>query len=407
MHRLLGRLIIIPFILKEKVFTSSGSNIDIFPVVKALLNVEYINLPNFRLGECLNIIALGGSITCGCSLDAGRAGCDRTGAWPQQLQNRLNSKYPCQSGHRVFNFCKGGVGSDTWADQISLWRHENSSQEAIAVSSAHLILIDSAVNDVVDIGIDEGGQVVSGPLNERWQDVNALEKRVKSLTELIIIQIPLMKSKPEVIFTELSINTGFEFPYLPYPSAAHLQLEVAQYYHRPYFSIISAFDGLKDRGVRRWFDQNYHTSDCCHVTRSGHELIGDFLIAVMEVSTGITNSNIPPWFSSLVANSRDSLPIKFNHVDKAEMYRAGWPLLISTVCGAGDEGFRTRCDGWEFENERGKPGLIARDSGSVLAYVIKGKNFHDHTHVGVLHISALRSYTNMGAVTVQLYQCVP
>ena len=103
-------------------------------------------IDKLRSGECVHIVVVGGSITCGVSLNK-RELVGKDNAWPANLHKWMDKHLPCLNGtHTITNLCVSGAASNRWVDML---RAPNQQQKSL-FDQADLFLLDTAVNDVYE-----------------------------------------------------------------------------------------------------------------------------------------------------------------------------------------------------------------------------------------------------------------
>lgn len=88
-------------------------------------------------GQCIRVLAIGGSITCGAgAADPNDGGTLAALSWTAWLERRLNDAFPCthesaanrsagtESRHIVVNCCRGASAADFWVDRVAAWIHD-------------------------------------------------------------------------------------------------------------------------------------------------------------------------------------------------------------------------------------------------------------------------------------------
>ena len=116
-------------------------------------SVEYDRL-NTKLSTnaTVNIVAVGGSVTCGRTLnrwypDSPRW--DLNSTWPKYLEINLRHHYACHSSScnpariTVHNLCISGAGVNVWVDKVLEWRQIKSH----ILNVADVVIIEAALND--------------------------------------------------------------------------------------------------------------------------------------------------------------------------------------------------------------------------------------------------------------------
>lgn len=384
----------------------------IFPsmVNKSLLSIGPIQWSSRK--ECLYVVTLGGSITCGHGdPGTGGAGGDKRFAWPMTLEKLLNKHIPCQSAetgnkHVVNNICAGGVASDYWVERLVEWKQK----ETEIFTKADIIFVDTATNDIFDIpepNVPWGGDLwlKRGKEFQKGADKDSeVFKRIKGLTEQIILLTRTQYRKsPDVVYLELSWNNVIEIAkllenYNGPKSAVNQQLEVATYYGIPYISVVKAI--AEDLAFHD-FLKTYRVGDCCHLTKAGSVLAANIIfrgLLALSNMTGINGADA----NSKLANKNIQVA-QFSTQNDLNLVLNTNPLVIATRCDETDKMFLVQCSGWSYKTEsNGKEGLITFDPKAMLVYKLNEENINAHLKKGIIHLEGLKSYDHMGAVCVKV-----
>lgn len=395
-----------------------SEDLFIFPsmIQKALINIAPLKL---NKEECLHIVVIGGSITCG-EGDPKRGGGrgNRNLAWPFIFEKLLNKYVPCQSTetgnkHVVNNLCVGGVASDFWVERLLEWKL----LENDVFLKTDLIFVDTATNDIFDIKDSSAPEIQDeksinsnylkrGVENQKDGTDNENFKRIKSLTEQIILLTRTQYRKsPSVVYLELSWNNVLENnrlveKYDGPKSAVDQQLKVASYYSVPYISVLKAV--TEDLAFNDFLTL-YRVGDCCHITKVGAVLAANIILKALLAlpsengNVGGSNSNIPD------PSKNNTLVAKFSNQADLNLVLYANPLVISTKCDDSDKIYLVQCSGWNYRAEsNGKEGLITTDPKAVLIYRLTEDQVKTHLKVGAIHIQGLKSYEHMGAICIKL-----
>ena len=212
-------------------------------------------------GQCLQIMAIGGSVTCGHCLDRNstQLPSERT-AWPSALANLLNNELPCHnssgmlSNHVVTNVCAGGWSTALWLERISASLRSNEDLHA-ALTTADVIIVETAVNDIEEL---------------RRHDMRAsardqpLPVLIMRATELLVNILLTLDNKPSIVYLGASSRALWGGGPRHSGDAILDQLEVVRLYNIPYVSAIEGLGPFTTAVGRSWFLDVYRCDLCCH-----------------------------------------------------------------------------------------------------------------------------------------------
>jgi len=93
----------------------------------------------FINNECINVVAFGGSVTCGSYCLGGK-----DFSWINKLVDLFNVYFPCPANHTFTNLCQRSTGTS------QAFRVANDAKSLKVMKAAHLILVEKASNDGFD-----------------------------------------------------------------------------------------------------------------------------------------------------------------------------------------------------------------------------------------------------------------
>ena len=239
-------------------------------------NLSYNTTLKMSKGECLNILNIGGSISCGGytpSLKHHDSAHGINGAYPIILEKYLNTMWPCMRGnqqgrHKVNNWCVGGRPTMSWVDEVVGAR----SGEPQVLLNADIILVETSVNDVEE-GRDQALKAKESPVSH-----------LRKVTELFIKILSKLPQGPSIIY--IGSSTREKAWRLPQPrtgdSVAN-HLPVTNYYHIPYVSTIDAIGPFVTDESMHWFTNTFLVDTCCHPTKTGHCIIAALIYNMLQL----------------------------------------------------------------------------------------------------------------------------
>lgn len=254
--------------------------------------------------QCIIILCVGGSITCGGSQNKVRpSGPDGPkDAWPKKLQHWFNQYMPVcsrsgssssnskkarrQEGssgnnninlnqHSVLNRCVGGAGTSHWVDSFASWK----SDPTHAVHTADLIIVESSVNDF------------------------ASHNDLLSSTELLILLLKSLNHKPAMMW--LGLSTIEVLPWMGRGNSVMDHKLLTLPYQIPHISITDGFYPFNSELKKYWYLDIYRSDAVSHVSCFGHALIGVYLLKFIQLSVCRSAGTLHPSGSVLVPTVND------------------------------------------------------------------------------------------------------
>lgn len=413
---------------------------------KSLLNTGQLKVgilsPDTLKIQCLRIVVFGGSITRGCgrmqyhedapgddpkSLDFG---CNFENSFGAKLAIELNQKYPCVdpstgNQHIVNRIMQARAPIDNLVENLIRYKIDSDS-DSLLMRECNLFIIETSVNDALDVFSDIDGvsleHIPNGNIQQRWGDEDSqsnIETTLKGFYELSIGILKSFPNKPDLLFLGSSLNLNR--PTLSTQSTIYVQQEVARYYNIPVISAIDMFGSanhtdIMSPTVLEWFKLGgwmIGHGDCCHIRKTSNRILAKAILYGLEVAS-------TPGFMFGEEHKSPELPL-FVSTEKYSAYVNSIPFLIRTSNEDRDKLCRVDSlhsttikespsathpsPGMEFISENGKWGLISTTSGSKIIYRV----MPEHTinmRQNVLHITALKSYEHMGVGRVSVYRCI-
>lgn len=380
--------------------TTAGAVISPAVMTQAIVNFGQLSIGNIASKllnrNCLRIVVLGGSVTCGVSLNKTHP--DRpngkTDAWPAHLQAYLNSAMPCildgVSSHIVQNLAMSGKSTDHWVDATSLALREKD-ELGIALRSADIVIVETAVNDVNELVKNTKKFVKIAP-----------DLRIKQYTELLVNILLKYPNKPSMIWLGSSSRGVWNGSMPRTTDAVHSHLSVTQYYSIPHISAVDGTGPFTTRDMIDWFNNVFRADHCCHVTKSGHQIIAHL---AANLILGHYLSVQQPLFPGRLTPSYTKRAPLFVSQSDINVYLLSNPMHIVTVQNADKVHRLTVSPGWRaMEDVRGKPGFISNHTGDVVVFFLSPKEVVKHAVVGMLHVALLKSYEHMGTMSVEVFR---
>lgn len=158
--------------------------------------------------ECLTIISIGGSNTCGKTnndTDPDRPGDtseeSRKNTYPIYLDILLNNIHPCQPKHHVgahdlpadyhdigkrhvsINLGEGGTGSDYWSDRINFARTDETHIVNKLIKVADIIIVETSVNDLDWLNQHS---LFKGYVSDDWRHDSNTNIQLTRIAELLV-----------------------------------------------------------------------------------------------------------------------------------------------------------------------------------------------------------------------------
>jgi len=212
-----------------------------------------------RIGKCVRIVALGGSITLGKTLKSHEQ------PWTYWLELKLNADFPCAAGrHVVNNRGTRAKGSNFWVSRLT------DLSFAQFLDGADLIIVESAANDAHELLLKNTASawapsVLPGTAMERY-------------TELLVRG--LHHGYPTTGLLWLTAGWRAYGPEAPPPY--HLDAEDAQgavlkYYGIAHVSLLAALQPFGSKAVRQWEEDVLFNDHSCHLSQLGHKMVAQIL----------------------------------------------------------------------------------------------------------------------------------
>ena len=339
--------------------------------------------------QCLQVTALGGSVTCGASLsphdDAPRGVED---AWPAVLATFLNNDYPCQDSgfteHKVSNLCQGGRSSDVWIDLILARDLQLHAQ----LANSDIVVVETAVNDIEE-------------LLERYPAAGTSVPPVRHKTEILLNQLLWAAPHAALIWLGTS-HRGHAWSGDSNQSrgdAVKDHLVVTKHYNIPHVSAVDGLGPFTDEKQQDWFHNVFRTDGCCHLTRVGQRIVSHLVLKLIHLHLLTLSSHMSQAWERQAFNVPRPLYLDAEH---SKLYRESGTLHASF----NDETGLSACvanKGWAIlEDKQGKPGLIAYNVTDQVSFMFPADNVKQNVVHGELHIRLLKSYEHMGIIAVTL-----
>jgi hypothetical protein len=392
--------------------------------------------------RCLTVVVLGGSVSLGSSLGGSHPDRPRgpEDSYPALLKPLLDAAFPCTDrpgGHAVLNRGVYAVASDWWADKLAEALHvgaacgartpfpggallppqsQSSSMPSVDLNSAagvaqlcadlaeaHLVLVDTSVNDAFDlVNIARDGNMKSGVADDQALGSEADARRSATLTELIVHLLlsalpaadgAAMRGTRGVVFVGTSSHGGPWAGGLPRRSdMAAPQAAVCARYGIPFVSAVDALGPFDTAARAAWWSEKFRSDGCCHPTASGHAIIARLVMHCLAVHAA------PGGIPGAAAPLGKLPPPALASATDLEMYLRGHPLRIALfrAAPAASRGFAPE------QETPGKPGLVAHIVGDAVAFAIRLPLAAERARVGVLHVHLLRSASRLGLCRVDV-----
>ena len=353
--------------------------------------------------EKLRILAIGGSITCGHSMsNEEKSPKSINDTWPRFLGDYL-TKYYDHNNITVTNICTAGSGTVHWVQQVGNWKQEPTHE----VHFADLIIIDSAVNDVIQAPLqtkDKVSEIIYGKLGDAVTQEN----------EILIRELLAVNRHAAFLWLGASSRTS-------QPSAAvysHLNATIP--YGIPQIDMMHAFQTWESPERMRWF--YVYLTDMWHPTISGNKVIAFYIFSLMNLMMCTkldfsSKHSVHKLFPNLklCGNTKSWSCVHRNdpplYVSKfiAEVYEKGRPCFIDLIKSSewpqewsaemtSNEGFSI------YEDVHSKPGFIGNVTDSHFELLFNSDIVKTHVTFGILKIAYLETYTsNAGKFLVQIH----
>jgi hypothetical protein len=404
-------------------------------------NLSTIAKVLLRLQEkrCLNVAVLGGSITAGSTLGGHKEngifqphGVE--GAWPGWLKKYLDVYFPMcgfdnladghyySGGHTVHNLAKPAVGSDYWVVKLMevLGNKEHPNDFGKHISEADLIIIDTSINDSVDLGEKR--------LTSHLTANRTGLQNTQVHTEILINQLKALPNVPAVIFVGISEREVWKDRAAKpgVTQIAEAQAEVAAHYGISYVSAIHTLGPFVTEYQRSWFLNIFRADHFCHLSTVGHRFVASLVVRYILQSFldhamyASTNSVWPSvhtesTYEDASATSKGSL---LEEAARERTYlkppsvpyicqRSEIDLMVHanflSVDATKQKPVYTSADWSVFEDVKGKPGLIAFNTGATAMFGFDAAHCERKNLTGMLKLQLLKSYKDMGVVNVRLF----
>jgi len=346
--------------------------------------------------KCLRFVVLGGSVSCGYSTnktDPGRPS-GKQDSWPAFLQSYLDADLPCvddgsASTHLVDNLAVYAKSSSHWLDVVSVGLR-NRNELGKAISSADIVVVETAVNDIFDLGV--------GTNEGRIFDTDLRIRRYTELLYFILLSYP---NQPSLIWLGASTRTQKKEPWngtIPrLTDAVHAHLAVTKPHRIPHVSAVDGLGPFQTSETKQWFNFKFR-SDFVHLTVTGHQIVAHLMLHVIMEHFRVACR------PHKVRLTRKKTPI-FVSQSEIDSYLLSNPYHIVTVQNADKVHRLTASPGWRaMEDVRGKPGFISNNTGDIVVFFLSHKEVDKHCLVGMLHIASLKSYEHMGTMSVEIFR---
>ena len=362
-------------------------------------NLSFNTTLKMSKGECLNILNIGGSVSCGSSLlhtvhyDMPHGKQD---AYSPILEKYLNSMWPCMrdnhSGtHMVTNWCGNGRPTASWVDEVVGTRMG----EPKVLLDVDIILVDTSVNDVEE-GRNQANKAKEDPVNH-----------LKKVTELFIKILSKLPQRPSLIYVGSSTrDKTWRSPRSRTGDSVAVHLPVTNYYHVPYVSTMDALGPFVTDESLQWFLNAFLADVCCHPTKTGHRIIAAVILNMLQLHKEAA-TNDGEYIRIARTNYYDKQPL-FASPELINQYYISLPVVIhlnmKEVHNSTDRVSVTSDAYWSvYEDRPGKPpGFISSTIGSTFQVCIAQYEVQSHLKFGVIHIELFKSYEHVGRVKVTL-----
>ena len=228
--------------------------------------------------------------------------------------------------------------------------------------------------------------------------------RIRKYTEILINLLINLKHRPAIVYLGASTRgyTAWNTDIPRDTDAVFAQVEVAKHYRIPYVSAVDGLGPFYTKELQEWFLNKFRSDNYCHVSILGHQILAHLFINLLFQHYW---SLIHPFLPALHMQTPYG-KIAPLHASRSEinMYLYSKPLHVSAIRSSIRDYIAKITPGWRvYEDVKGKPGLIAHTPGEMIRFVLNTVVVLKHMHVGVLHISFLKSYEHMGIVSVNLF----
>lgn len=372
--------------------------------------------------ECLNIVVIGGSVSCFhfAQRDArwhdDFPWFDKDG-YAEKFENMLNEHMPCNrtkmssfwkpNKHMVANHCQAATPTNVFVQKYlesksGAW---DAGGFGLNMKEVDLIIVETAMNDINE-GAESGRKEFTDPTIY-----------IKKQTELLILLFQNISTHPSMIY--LGASTRFQQLHLDqnpiygcelknrWGDAVYIHSELTKYYDIPHVSVIDGMCPFYNEKARRWLEWYFNADVHGHPTKSGHTLIASFVASLFfqhvydlkyPVYGGdaedLTSSKwqvplkapLPPLYSTPieVISYLYSYPLKLDLVRKDVQYIVPESVTGFTI----------------YEDVPGKPGYIATTVGSTFGILVPGVYIGNHLKMGQVTIVSMKSYEHMGVLLV-------
>lgn len=338
----------------------------------------------FQAHQPLVITAMGGSITCGATLNDRRGG-----RYATQLNNLLEEKYQNNFGsgsnvNKINVHCGSGETTESWVDL--LLRNSNNPSHPLIVDllMSDIVILDTAVNDIEEV-------------NTGWRDQNHFMKQL----ELLIVNL-LAYPRLNIVVAGTCTREG---PWDGRVETRHGDslLSYITLCKKYGIAVISVVDGLGDLATnidtRAWWLDKFTSSIDLHThpTKLGHTLIAHLLLELIMIQSksnyqylrlSDNGENAPLyWDSYEILNANIMVrPVTIDLLHYRAMLKNAFVRL------SGDWGI--------YEDIKGRPGFISTSIGSSSSFYLPAAMTKNLTQ-WIVHIDALKSYEHMSCLVVR------
>ena len=369
-------------------------------------------------GQCLKVVALGGSITCATAGGlANRSDHPQSlaDAWPTRFVAALDAAFPCgTAGHSVANLCQGAVASDFWVERVVEWRAAGGEAGPQAAPSplagADLVVVDTAHNDVEELRHRE----------HHLDDESRIGKYNELLINLLLrpqsanaTQVP---PTPAVMYIALSSRSGFDSRAAAEPGGGRrdgvwAHAAVTRHYGIPQVSAVDALGPFAPgSAAAAWFAEAYKADGWGHPNVVGHQLGAALLFQLLLAHVASLRLRVLPALDAASPPQAYALPAALLYAtdDELRMYTEGAPLHVSALDGNPARGLVRVAARAGFEPKTdvpGKPaGLIASAVGASATWLVPPATLASRAGRlrGALHVLSLKTYDQMGTLRVEV-----
>lgn len=375
---------------------------------KSILNTGQLSpatRSKLKEGKCLNVLAIGGSVTCGKSEDKSFE--DRPhgipDAYHHALLNYMNEQWPpCKaesedaldavdggaSNHTLTVLCEGGVAQDYWIDRVMILNNKKSE----SIRTADVILVETSVNEIAT--------------HTSPEELFYAQKNTEMLTLLLLNLI----NQPSVIFLGTSFQFGGQVDRIWKNTAprdfdgVYAQLPVAKHYNIPYVSALDALGPFVTPASVKFLRHVFMSDQNCHISKTGHRIVGYLVFNLL-------NQFVLSYSYPLLEETeygyidKKSIPLLHWSEEEVKSYLESSPPLVITLNSkpiARTPWMVDNADDWEMkEDVVGKPGFISEKvNGQPFVLYLRSEDVNLHFVQKKIHVTLLKSYENMGTVKI-------